>query len=99
MELNGHTKGIHWKGAMCVFLSVEMTSTQSFTQLSLASPEVQAHDSPHMLHAKHQGLQLVCRSLGFFSGRKAALVDSRYNNLLSTELCSCYVTRVLLGGG
>lgn len=99
MEPNGHTKGIHWKRVMCVFLSVEMTSTQSFIQLSLASPEVQAHDSPYMPHDKRQGQQLVCRSVGFFSGRGTALVNSRYNNLLSTELCSYHVTRVLLGGG
>lgn len=99
MEPNGHTKGIHRKRVMCVFLSVEMTSTQSFTQPSLASPEVQARDSPYMLRDKCQGLQLVCRSLVFFNGRGAALVDSRYNNLLSAELCSYHVTTVLLGRG
>lgn len=99
MEPNCHTKGIHQKRVMCVFLGVEMTSTQSFTQPSLASPEVQAHDSPYMLRDKRQGLQFVCRSVGFFSGRGAALMNSRYNNLLSAELCSYHVTRVLLGGG
>lgn len=57
----------------------------------------------HTLHAKRQGLQLVRRSLVFLNGREAALVDSSstpgWNNLQSTDLCCCYVTRVLLGGG